>query len=920
MKIKITLAIISAMLIINNFAFSQDFSSSNLPIIIIETNGQVIPDEPKITVEMGIIFNGEGQRNYVSDPFNNYNGLVGIEKRGSSSQMFPKKQYAFETRDSEGLSIDVSLLGMPEENDWILYAPYSDKSLMRNVLAYKLANDMGYYASRTCFCELVLNGEYMGVYVLMEKIKRDKNRVDIAKIDENDLSGDSLTGGYIIKIDKTTGSSVDGWYSDFPPFPGAWQDIFYQYHYPNADIIQYEQEEYIEDFIYQFESIMDSDEFNDPETGYPSIIDINTFNDFIIVNELGKNVDGYRLSTYLHKDRESIDGKLKMGPVWDFNLAFGNADYYAGYNTEGFMITYPINNDGYVKPFWWEKLMSDAAFFQNNVLRWNIFRQDILNLDSLLNYIDCTAEFLDESQDRNFDRWPILGQYVWPNYFIGDTYEEEIQYLKEFVTERIEWLDVQFKIQPIITEINYHSSPEFNAGDWLEIYNPTNQDLDVSNWTLKNDENVFYVIPYSTIIPADSFLVICENLSQFNSIYPENINCIGNLYDSFNNHGTSIELFPPDQIPVDMLTFTDTLPWPTTANGSGKTIELNKYLSDNSKPENWRASLNIGGSPGRRNPAFNELNLYINEFMASNDSAFPGSQNDYPDWIEIYNAGDKNIMLGGFYLSDKLKNIEDRFQIPDIYPDSVTIAAGGYLVFYANGSTSSVLNLNFKLSSEGESVGFWGTDGISVIDTISYEQQITDYSFGRFPNGINEWFIMPNFTPGFPNIQPSQTIEIHSGYQFVSSYFSPENPDMLEVISELLTDDLTFMRNSEGEVLRKIGTNWINGIGDWVVTEGYLIKFNGNGQLTMSGEIPPPSTPINLKEGFQFVSYLPGYEMDALDAFASILGEKLSFVRNSSGMILQKIGPNWINGIGNCKSGEGYLIKMSEAEILIYPE
>ena len=115
MKIKITLAIISAMLIINNFAFSQDFSSSNLPIIIIETNGQVIPDEPKITVEMGIIFNGEGQRNYVSDPFNNYNGLVGIEKRGSSSQMFPKKQYAFETRDSEGLSIDVSLLECPKK-------------------------------------------------------------------------------------------------------------------------------------------------------------------------------------------------------------------------------------------------------------------------------------------------------------------------------------------------------------------------------------------------------------------------------------------------------------------------------------------------------------------------------------------------------------------------------------------------------------------------------------------------------------------------------------------------------------------------------------------------------------------------------------------------------------------------------------
>ncbi|MBI9038928.1 MAG: CotH kinase family protein [Bacteroidales bacterium] len=919
MKIKISSYIYVLILIVNNFAYSQEFSSSNLPIIIIETNGQVIPDEPKITVEMGIIYNGEGQRNYVSDPFNNYDGLVGIEKRGSSSQMFPKKQYAFETRDSFGNNLNVSLLGMPEENDWILYAPYSDKSLMRNVLTFKLTNDMGYYASRTCFCELVLNGEYMGIYVLMEKIKRDKNRVDIAKMDEDDLSGDSLTGGYIVKIDKTTGSTSGGWYSTFPPYPGSWQNIYYQYHYPNADVIQYQQKEYIEDFIYEFESTMDSDEFNDPESGYASIIDVNNFADYIIINELGKSVDSYRYSTFLHKDRESIDGRLKMGPIWDFNLAFGNADYFTGFDPEGFMITYP-DFPNFIKPFWWEKLFTDAKFFQNIVLDWNIFRQDVLHLDSIYNYIDCTAEFLNESQERNFERWPILGQYVWPNYFIGATYEEEIQYLKEFITERIEWLDVQFKIQPVITEINYHSSPEFNAGDWLEIYNPTDEDLDVSNWILKNDEVVFFVIPYSTIIPADSFLVICENLSQFNAAFPENINCIGDLYVNFNDQGTSFELSPPDQLSIDMLTFTDSLPWPATANGTGKTIELNNYLSDNSKPENWHASLNIGGSPGRRNPAFNESNLYINEFMASNDTAFPGPQNDYPDWIEIYNSGNNDVMLGGFYLSDKLENIEDRFQISDTYPDSVTVAAGGYLVFYANGSTSSVLNLNFKLSGSGEEIGFWGPDGISVIDTLSYEEQTTDYSFGRYPDGSNDWFIMANFSPGFSNIQSSQTIEIHSGYQFVSSYFSPENTDMLEVVSEILTDDLIFMRNSEGEVLRKIGTNWINGIGDWVVTEGYLIKFNGSGQFTISGEISAPTTPIILQEGFQFVSYLPVFEMNALVAFASILGEKLSFIRNSSGMTLQKIGPNWVNGIGDCKSGEGYLIKMNEAEILIYPE
>lgn len=176
---------------------SHQFQSSNLPIVIIDTYGQEIPDEPKILARMGIIDNGEGQRNHLHDPRNNYDGLIGIEVRGSTTRWFPKKQYAVETRDHFGNDSTVSLLGFPPEEDWILYAPYSDKSLMRNVLAYKLSNDLGRYASRTRFCELVLNGSYEGVYVLMEKIKRDRNRVNISKLLPTDIAGDAVTGGYI---------------------------------------------------------------------------------------------------------------------------------------------------------------------------------------------------------------------------------------------------------------------------------------------------------------------------------------------------------------------------------------------------------------------------------------------------------------------------------------------------------------------------------------------------------------------------------------------------------------------------------------------------------------------------------------------------------------------------------------------------
>jgi uncharacterized protein (TIGR02145 family) len=165
----------------------------------------------------------------------------------------------------------------------------------------------------------------------------------------------------------------------------------------------------------------------------------------------------------------------------------------------------------------------------------------------------------------------------------------------------------------------------------------------------------------------------------------------------------------------------------------------------------------------------------------------------------------------------------------------------------------------------------------------------------------------------------TQTYNLESGFQFISSQIILENPDIMEVVSEILTDDLLFIRNSDGLMLRKIGSNWVNGIGDWIETEGYLVKYNGTGQFSISGEIISPTTPIDLNAGFQFVSYLPVYEMDAMDAFASIIGEDLLFIRNSEGEMLQKIGPNWVNGIGNSVPGEAYLIKMNSDDVLIYP-
>jgi uncharacterized protein (TIGR02145 family) len=163
-----------------------------------------------------------------------------------------------------------------------------------------------------------------------------------------------------------------------------------------------------------------------------------------------------------------------------------------------------------------------------------------------------------------------------------------------------------------------------------------------------------------------------------------------------------------------------------------------------------------------------------------------------------------------------------------------------------------------------------------------------------------------------------QLIEVSEGYCFVSSRLIPENPDMLEVVQEILSD-LQYVRNSDGAMLRKIGPNWINGIGDWVGIEGYLIKTDVAGQFTIEGTLIPQDTPIELSTGFQFVSYLPANEIDALEAFNSIIGDNLVYIRNSEGNMLRKIGPNWVNGIGDCMPGEGYLIKILADDVLIYP-
>ena len=405
----------------------------NLPIILIDTYGVEIPDEPRIPASMGII-NNESGVNYIDDPFNDFDGSITIERRGNSSQWQGKTPYRFETVDDEGENSNVEFLGMPAENDWVLYAPWQDKTMIRNVLTYQLSNEMGRYASRSRHVELYLNDQYRGIYVLMEKIKRDGNRVDISKLNPDEITGDDVTGGYILKFDWFyTGDNIGGFESEF-------DNMIYNYHYPKPSDIVPEQEAYIEEYINEFETIMMGTDYTNDSTGYPSMMNVESFVDFILLQELAKNVDAYRLSTYIYKDKESIDNRLTAGPVWDFNHGFGNCDYGETWEVDNWLLEYNPEGGDQVA-FWWELLWEDLAFQQKAAVRYTELRQTIFSEEHIYSIIDSIADYLGPAVDRNFARWPLLGNYIWPNYYVFDTYEEEIDYLKSWTTQRLAWMD-----------------------------------------------------------------------------------------------------------------------------------------------------------------------------------------------------------------------------------------------------------------------------------------------------------------------------------------------------------------------------------------------------------------------------------------------------------------------------------------------
>lgn len=503
----------------NSPALPFNYSSSDLPIVSLNTFGQTIMDDPKITVHMGIIDNGPGIRNNLTDPFNSYNGNIDIELRGSWSQTFPQKQYGYETLDAAGIETDTSILGMPSESDWILYAPYNDKTCMRNVLAYDIANKTGHYASRTRFCELLLNNDYMGIYVMLEKIKRNVNRVDISKLTTTDTSGTDVTGGYIIKIDKPTGSGGgSGWTSNYNSIPGV--PVEFQYEYPSFDVIVPKQKAYIQAYVDSFERALDASWFMNPDSGYKNYIDVQSFIDYFILNEVTKNVDAYRNSTFLYKQKITKGGKLVAGPAWDYNIGFHNADYCDGDLFTGWQYLYnnicssQTNNN---IPFWWDKMLQDTIYTSMLKCRWGELRATTLNTDTLWDYIDSVALVLDEAKERHFLKWPILGIQTWanPSPFPAD-YAAEISSMKTWISQRLLWLDANMPGN--CTTVSVSQNTEYKQD--LRVFPNPFTDLIIAKFSVPRSSKVTVelrdVVGKEVLTRRTEFLQAGQHAMQFN--------------------------------------------------------------------------------------------------------------------------------------------------------------------------------------------------------------------------------------------------------------------------------------------------------------------------------------------------------------------------------------------------------------------
>lgn len=568
--------------------YAQTLTDSNLPIVIINTDGAVeIPDQPRVLATMKIIYSGAGQRNYVSDQNNssvlNYNGRIEIEVRGSSSKALQKKQYSLTTLLADNTSNNnVSLLGMPKENDWILNGLAFDASLIRDYISYNLSRKIGNYAPRTQYCEVIINGDYRGLYVLQEKIKADDNRVDVTKIEDTDINFPDVTGGYITKADKIADQDFAAW--TMSSYVGQ-NDVSYIHEMPKSTEANSQQTSYIKS---QFDKLAAKANNTSLSDGYPSVIDIPSFVDFMIINELSANVDAYQFSTYFHKDR---NGKLRAGPLWDLNLTYSNDLFFWGLDRSK-TDTWQFNNGDNIGSKFWKDLFTNATYKCYLSRRWNELTQSgkPLNLTSLNSFIDETVALISEAAGREQQRWGTVGDHA-----------SQIDGIKNFLVARMSWMTSNLgsfsacatvqKPPLVISRIMYYPAtssgfPDSNDQEFMEITNNGNESVNLTGMYFSGTGFV-YQFPPGSILQPQGVLQLGNDRETFRLLY--GFYPFGEFTRNLNNAGQKLTLADGFGNVIDEVAYSNQAPWPNVSK-NGYHMKLTDPSLDNSLGTNWIAS------------------------------------------------------------------------------------------------------------------------------------------------------------------------------------------------------------------------------------------------------------------------------------------------------------------------------------------
>lgn len=635
------LCIISLGLFIHTKA--QTFTDSNLPIVIITIDGNAsIPDQPRVKGNMKIIYKGSGIRNFVSDQNDNaalnYNGRLEIEVRGSSSQSLPKKQYGLTTLLADNISNNnVSLLDMPKENDWVLNGLAFDASLIRDYICYNLSRKIGMYAPRTVYCEVVINGDYKGLYILQEKIKVDDNRVDITKINGNDNTVPEVSGGYITKADKVTDGDPIAWV--MPSYISKSTDFIHEAPKPSA--ITFEQHNYIKSVFDKLASTAASN--TSLSDGYPSVIDIPTFIDFMLLNELSANVDAYQFSTFFHKDR---NGKLRAGPLWDLNLTYGNDLTFWGLDRSK-TNTWQFDNGDNNGAKFWKDLFNNQNFKCYLSKRWNELTSAgaPLSMTNLNTFIDETVTTISEAMLREQARWGTVGDHTL-----------RINDIKSFLVARQNWItgnigsfsgciDVMTP-SLVITKIMYHpdTSDEFKDSgnqEFIEIVNNGDETINLTGIYFLGTGFV-YQFPVGSTLDPHGIIHIANDRETFIRKY--DFNPFGEFTRNLSNTGHRLALADAFGNVIDEVTYSNKAPWPEAYN-NGFYLKLKDNALDNSLEVNWIASKDVVSS-NVVTVGLNEETLYFQLYPNPTESSFRVVSNEVIKTFKLSDVHGRVIFRG----------------------------------------------------------------------------------------------------------------------------------------------------------------------------------------------------------------------------------------------------------------------------------